>query len=172
MSGFGIVRRMDELGRIVIPKELRRIMRLKEGDEMEIFSEGESLVVRKHSRFDAVRRAADKAVRLLHERTGCDVFLIAADKVAAAAGPHRKELTEGRLTEECAALASSRETRVVSKTGISPKNGLWLAGAVVATPVVFSGDVVGALVCVGENAEDEKDSLSLTAGVLEAVYSE
>lgn len=85
MSGFGIVRRMDELGRIVIPKELRRIMRLKEGDEMEIFSEGESLVVRKHSRFDAVRRAADKAVRLLHERTGCDVFLIAADKVAAAA---------------------------------------------------------------------------------------
>lgn len=56
--------------------------------------------------------------------------------------------------------------------GISPKNGLWLAGAVVATPVVFSGDVVGALVCVGENAEDEKDSLSLTAGVLEAVYSE
>lgn len=70
MSGKGIVRRMDELGRIVIPKELRRSMRLEEGDEMEIFSEGEGLVVRKHSRFTAFLRAADRAVSLASSATG------------------------------------------------------------------------------------------------------
>ena len=48
MSGFGIVRRMDELGRIVIPKEFRKTLRLSEGDEMEIFSDGEQLFVRRH----------------------------------------------------------------------------------------------------------------------------
>ena len=80
MSVSGIVRRMDELGRIVIPKELRRTMRLREGDEMEIFSEGESLVVRKHSRFDGFRRAAEKAVTLAASVTGCEVFVVAARK--------------------------------------------------------------------------------------------
>ena len=51
MDRTGIVRRMDELGRIVIPKEIRRVMRLEEGEEMEIFPEGDQFVVRKHSRF-------------------------------------------------------------------------------------------------------------------------
>ena len=70
MDRTGIVRRMDELGRIVIPKEIRRVMRLEEGEEMEIFPEGDQFVVRKHSRFSALGRTVDAVVGLLAEHTG------------------------------------------------------------------------------------------------------
>ena len=85
MSGFGIVRRMDELGRIVIPKEFRKTLRLSEGDEMEIFSDGEQLFVRRHSGFNGFRRFARTAVKELNRMTHCDVFIIAAEEVVAAA---------------------------------------------------------------------------------------
>ena len=62
MSETGIVRRMDELGRIVIPKEIRRSLRLAEGEEMEILPDGEKLIVRKHSRFSEAKRAAADVV--------------------------------------------------------------------------------------------------------------
>ena len=86
MDRTGIVRRMDELGRIVIPKEIRRVMRLEEGEEMEIFPEGDQFVVRKHSRFSALGRTVDAVVGLLAEHTGCEVFLAAAGVVTAAGG--------------------------------------------------------------------------------------
>ena len=54
MADIGIVRRMDELGRIVIPKEIRRSLRLKVGDEMEIIPCGDGLRVKKHMRFDGM----------------------------------------------------------------------------------------------------------------------
>ena len=86
MSETGIVRRMDELGRIVIPKEIRRSLRLAEGEEMEILPDGEKLIVRKHSRFSEAKRAAESKVAALADATGCEAFLVAADEVAAARG--------------------------------------------------------------------------------------
>lgn len=174
MSVSGIVRRMDELGRIVIPKELRRTMRLREGDEMEIFSEGESLVVRKHSRFEGFRRAAEKAVTLAASVTGCEVFVVAADRVAAAAGARRKEIAARRISEECARAVSGREAKCMNfEGGFSPVDGIeFAARSVVSVPMFSAGDVTGWLVAAGENAEKWKGYLEFAAGVLESVCAE
>ena len=102
MDRTGIVRRMDELGRIVIPKEIRRVMRLEEGEEMEIFPEGDQFVVRKHSRFSALGRTVDAVVGLLAEHTGCEVFLAAAGVVTAAG----RLFLAGEGAEEAEALAA------------------------------------------------------------------
>ena len=171
MSETGIVRRMDELGRIVIPKEIRRTMRLEEGDEMEIFPDGERLVVRKHSRFSGFLRAAEKAVALAASATGCDVFLAAADSIAAAGGAHRRELVSRPLTERFAALARSRETGVLkSEGGFSPAEGVSVTGGcLVAVPVSAAGDVTGCLFCAGDDAEKHKEFMEFGAGVLGAV---
>ena len=88
MSDVGIVRRMDELGRIVIPKELRRSLRLREGDEMEIFPEGELIVIRKHMRLNGFAEAVEGVVRALAASTGCGAFAVCADCVIAAAGSY------------------------------------------------------------------------------------
>ena len=161
MSGKGIVRRMDELGRIVIPKELRRSMRLEEGDEMEIFSEGEGLVVRKHSRFTAFLRAADRAVSLASSATGCEVFLASAFK----------ELVSRPLSEGFASIARGRRTQILhSEDGFSPADGVRLpAGTLVAVPVLSGGDVTGCLFAAGVNAEEKLPFFEFAAGVTGAV---
>ena len=171
MSGKGIVRRMDELGRIVIPKELRRSMRLEEGDEMEIFSEGEGLVVRKHSRFTAFLRAADRAVSLASSATGCEVFLASADCVLCAGGARFKELVSRPLSEGFASIARGRRTQILhSEDGFSPADGVRLpAGTLVAVPVLSGGDVTGCLFAACVNAEEKLPFFEFAAGVTGAV---
>ena len=80
MSETGIVRRMDGLGRIVIPKELRRLLGLKAGDETEIAADGDRLTVRRHSRFAGFVTVCGRAVSYAASMTGCEVFLTAADR--------------------------------------------------------------------------------------------
>lgn len=169
MSVSGIVRRMDELGRIVIPKEIRRTMRIKEGDEMEIFSEGESLVVRKHSRFDGFMRAAERAVALLTSATGCDVFLVAADRIVAAGGSKRKEILSEKASEECVSLFLREPVTINCTDGFSPVDGVKLnVRSVCACPLLCAGDVTGTLVAAGENVENKRDFLMFAAEVLAA----
>lgn len=176
MSGFGIVRRMDELGRIVIPKEFRKTLRLSEGDEMEIFSDGEQLFVRRHSGFNGFRRFARTAVKELNRMTHCDVFIIAAEEVVAAAGVNVK-IAEGQRASERAAELSLLRTENVSE--ISEKSIFdvcedvsFSSGSVISVPVFAQGDVSGALFCAGENVAEFKDYLNFAAQMLGAVLEQ
>lgn len=168
MNETGIVRRMDELGRIVIPKEIRRSLRLAEGEEMEILPDGEKLIVRKHSRFSEAKRAAESTVAALADATGCEAFLVAADEVAAAHGKGVGRLRSRALTEEFSALARSRKTQTFRRRdGFCPVDGVSLGGGcMVGAPVTVAGDVTGQLFLVGEGAEEYVRLLEFAARVL------
>ena len=156
MDRTGIVRRMDELGRIVIPKEIRRVMRLEEGEEMEIFPEGDQFVV-----------TVDAVVGLLAEHTGCEVFLAAAGVVTAAGGRMRKALLARPLTEGFAARFRGRERVCVKeKSGLSPVEGTDVGGSVIAIPVGCAGDVTGRLFLAGEGAEEAEALVAFAAELL------
>lgn len=75
MQTTGIVRRIDELGRIVIPKELRRSMRLHEGDELEIAMDGDLMTMKKYSEMEAMRHILEDIAVSLKEFTEADVFV-------------------------------------------------------------------------------------------------
>lgn len=174
MNGNGIVRRMDELGRIVIPKELRRTLRLREGDEMEIFSEGEKLVIKKYSRFETFVRTTESAARALHDRTGCTVLIVASDEIVAAAGKRKKELTGKSVSRQLADMIAEKKTVTRAAAGeFSPAEDVSLpADGVAAAPVAAAGDVLGTVVCVGDGAAERADYLEFTAELLAAVLAE
>lgn len=174
MGGTGIVRRMDELGRIVIPKEIRRAMRLAEGDEVEIFPDGEGFAVRRHSRFSGFRRAAERAVTMLAEASGCEVFLVAADRVAAASGTLCRSLLSRPVTEELREMARERAAgRRTVEGGIVPVGGVRLAAEeLFYVPVACGGDVAGCLFFAGKGARDAEHLALFAAGMLEAVCGE
>ena len=75
MLTTGITRRIDELGRVVIPKEIRRTMRLREGEEMEIFVEDNSLVLKKYSSLATLARFADEVAESLAVAAGGTVVI-------------------------------------------------------------------------------------------------
>ena len=72
-------RRIDDLGRIVIPKELRRTLRIKEGDELEILPDGDKLVLKRYSPFQDMQYASDGVAQMIRQHVGGDVFILAGD---------------------------------------------------------------------------------------------
>lgn len=150
MNSSGIVRRIDELGRIVIPKELRRTMRLKEGDEMEINASGDSLSLRKYSSFEAVLSGARAIAKLLVDATGADVLLTSSTKVIIAEGKNKKEYADAKLSEGFSQTVLSRKSEVLHgedvKTMLEGKE--CTCCYVVTEPVFVSGDFAGTMVLV------------------------
>ena len=89
MKTTGIVRRIDELGRVVIPKEIRKTMRLKEGEELEVFvNDEETLVLKKYSTIKSFKELAKEYVEVLYKHTGYNCLITDTDEVIAAAQPN------------------------------------------------------------------------------------
>ncbi len=167
----GIVRRMDELGRIVIPKELRRTLRIREGDEMEIFSDGETLLVRKYCRLESFVRTAEVVAKELARKTCCEVLVVASDKIVAAAGERRKE-TQGKTVAKTLSdvLAEKRNVAFSVDGSYVVSDGIEIvADGVSASPVNTAGDVTGFIVCVGKGAVAYADFVILSAEILGTV---
>ncbi len=149
----GIVRRIDELGRIVIPKELRRTMRLSEGDEMEICRDNENLILRKYNGFESVMPQARSVARLLADTLDVDVILVNTSKVVVAEGENKKHYMHATLSERFCGIVRSRKEEILHGEDI---NGLFLdreclATFVVSKPIIVGGDLVGSIVMMMDN---------------------
>lgn len=163
MKATGIVRRIDDLGRIVIPKEIRRTMRIREGDPMEIFTsrEGE-ILLKKYSPVGELGEFASVLAESMAQALGTLVCVTDRDYVIAAAGNGKKEI-EGRLLDEQLQQAiDQRIYRVCRKNEkeyikIIQDDSKEYERQAVAT-ILSHGDSIGAVVVldkeIGSNAED------------------
>ena len=111
MRATGIVRRIDDLGRIVIPKEIRRTLRIREGDPLEIFTDREGKVIlKKYSPIGELGTLAGIYADSLSKTLDCTVCITDTDQVIAAAGNGKKELQEMLLSAELAEVFQQRKT--------------------------------------------------------------
>ena len=93
MKSTGVVRRIDDLGRIVIPKEIRRSLRIREGDSLEIYSEGsEGITLRKYSQVESIESFINQYVEAIYSTTKKEIIVTDTEKVIAAAGSFRKDI--------------------------------------------------------------------------------
>ena len=154
MKATGIVRRIDDLGRVVIPKELRRTMHLREGAPLEIFTEknGE-LIFKKYSPIgelgefaadlcDSLRKAADATAAV------CD-----RDSLIAVAGSARKELAGRAVSGELERIMDRRALYRRSGTETVPAcEGMDKYAVSVAAPILCEGDVAGCVLFLSQEA--------------------
>ena len=114
MKATGIVRRIDDLGRIVVPKEIRRTLRIREGDPLEIFTsrEGE-IMLKKYSPVGELGEFAASYAQALAQTVEALVCITDRDYVIAAAGAGKKEIEGEHLSEEMEELIEKRGTYVV-----------------------------------------------------------
>ena len=97
MKATGIVRRIDDLGRIVIPKEIRRTMRIREGDPLEIYTDKDGGVIfKKYSPMGDLSQFAAQICETLHKTTGCSVAISDRDTIMAASGSCKRDIYEKR----------------------------------------------------------------------------
>ena len=150
MKATGIVRRIDDLGRVVIPKEIRRTMRIREGDPLEIFTEKDGEVVfKKYSPVGELSPFAVQYADVLARACNMTVLICDRDHVIAAAGGSRKEFYDRRISAQLDDVMENRQV-YVARAGASdrlqPVESISRYAAV-AAPIVVAGDVTG-VVCL------------------------
>ena len=111
MKATGIVRRIDDLGRVVIPKEIRRTMRIREGDPLEIFTNGDGGVVfKKYSLMGGLGDFSAQLCESLYKTTGKMVTITDRDACISVAGGGRRELTDKNISPALAQIMEGRQS--------------------------------------------------------------
>lgn len=148
MKATGIVRRIDDLGRVVIPKEIRRTMRIREGDPLEIYTDADGEVIfKKYSPVGELSSTAKQYAEVLSRGTNLPVVITDRDRVIACAGLPKKEAIDRRVTSALEEIIESRTNFILTADGdkMRPVEGLE-RDAGVACPIIGAGDVSGAVV--------------------------
>ncbi len=154
MKATGIVRRIDDLGRVVIPKEIRRTMRIREGDPLAIYTSSDGEVIfKKYSPIGEMGESAAQVAEIMHRLAGCPVAVFDRDHVVSVSGAAKKEWNARRVSPELEELMEQRR-QYFSDAGepeFLPAEGMEKA-AVACMPILSAGDVTGAVAFL-ENSE-------------------
>ena len=109
MKATGIVRRIDDLGRVVVPKEIRRTLRIREGDPLEIYTDREGgIILRKYSPIGELSQFSKQYAEALAQNTGYIVSITDRDRHIAAAGSGKKELMQKEISRQLDNLMNQR----------------------------------------------------------------
>lgn len=154
MKATGIVRRIDDLGRVVIPKEIRRTLRIREGDPLEIFTDREGeIILKKYSPIGEMGTFAGVYAECLSQTAGNLVCICDKDQVIAVSGSGKKELAEKYITKELAEMIEAREM-IRSGSGESSyvpvtEQEREAYEQELICPVICEGDAIGAVILLG-----------------------
>lgn len=154
MKATGIVRRIDDLGRVVIPKEIRRTLRLREGTPLEIFTDREGeIILKKYSPMVELAAFAVQYAEAMAQSTGLMVCITDRDQVIAVSGGPKKDYLqkpvsrqlENAITERMTIMAVKEDKNFIAVVSEEPEG----TTAQVVVPIICEGDAIGAVVILG-----------------------
>lgn len=151
MKATGIVRRIDDLGRVVIPKEIRRTLRLREGTPLEIFTDREGeIILKKYSPMMELNAFASQYADAMSQSTGLMVCITDRDQVIAAAGGAKKDLLQKPISKQLEHVIHERTTIQAGKddkayTPVAAEDVEGVTAQVIA-PIICEGDAIGAVI--------------------------
>ena len=159
MKATGIIRRIDELGRVVIPKEIRRNLRIKDGENLEIFVENnENIVLKKYSIIKGLEDFAQDFTDAIHSFVKGNVIIADNDNVLAVSGNLKKDLLNKNISEDLEEKISRREEMIEKhKKKFKIVENKEIECTYTISPIILNGDAVGTILIIGtdENIEDD-----------------
>lgn len=168
MKATGIVRRIDDLGRVVIPKEIRRTLRIREGDPLEIFTDREGeIILKKYSPIGELGAFAVEYAETLSQVAGHTVLIVDRDQIISVAGGSKKEFLDRRVSDAFEKMLYQRNLYSSSKNdsgfiSILDNDDDPSYTYVLAAPVLVEGDVIGAVVLLSPNHKMGEVEIKLT----------
>ena len=152
MKATGIVRRIDDLGRVVVPKEIRRILRIREGDPLEIFTgnSGE-IVLKKYSPISDMNQVATEFAETAAQNLGCTVDITDTDMFIASSGKEKRLFANSKIDEELDYQIQTKEKYE------SPSK--------IIVPILAHGDVIGSIIMIANEDKKLSDVETKTAQI-------
>lgn len=166
VKAMGIVRRIDDLGRVVIPKEIRRTLRIRESDPLEIFTNNEgAIILKKYSPIGELGSFAKQYAESLSQVSGHVALIADRDQFIAAAGSNSKQILGKNVSKELEEKMNSRETVCASRGEKSyigvMDNEVEEYQHEVIIPIITQGDIIGAVVLLSTNEGDDMDEVEM-----------
>ncbi len=160
MKATGIVRRIDELGRVVIPKEIRRTLRIREGDPLEIFTDREGeIILKKYSPIGELGEFAKEFTGSMHHVLGHICAICDKDVIITVAGGSRRELSEKRVHEDVENLMHTRGKVLASASRgekllhVTAEEEDFIYKSQVIVPILAEGDAIGAILVLSREPD-------------------
>ena len=155
MSATGIVRRIDSLGRIVIPKEIRRTMQIREGDSLEIYVESAGdIILRKYSTIDELGKYAENYANLLFKMVDVPVIILDRERVVAVSNnPSKPDIVGKSVSGEFDRLMQKRTTYTSTNDSVLYPIQSAPYKALVCVPIISYGDLIGSVILVDEKGK-------------------
>ncbi len=180
MYTTGIVRRIDDLGRVVIPKEIRKTLRIKEGDPLEIYANKEELIFKKFSPMASVSKHAELVSWELSSILDCGCMILDCDEIISISGSKNKDIIGAIMSDEMASLVNKRKVFNLSRDGEKKPVKIHRGDETeyenqLVFPIISNGDCLGVIVLVTQSKEkrfglDEEKLVRLGASFLSAQF--
>jgi len=171
MKATGIVRRIDDLGRVVIPKEIRRTLRIREGDPLEIFVDRDGeVILKKYSPIGELGDFAREYAESLHEAVGHICCITDRDNVIAVAGGSKKEFMNKPIGPAVEKAMEERKAVIINNPGEHPhclgcpvddEDDTCKFTAEVIAPIIAEGDQIGAVLILSKDPNVRMGELEL-----------
>lgn len=165
MKATGIVRRIDDLGRVVIPKEIRSTMHIRESDPLEIYtgSAGE-IIFKKYSAIGGIPTVAGEFADILQKEISCPVIITDRDAVIAVSGAAKNEFLGKNITKEAEALIESRIQFIQKGDSkvITPIEGIENEAKIIS-PIITNGDISGSVIVLHSELKTDTDKCAKMA---------
>ncbi|HSQ33920.1 MAG TPA: stage V sporulation T C-terminal domain-containing protein [Peptostreptococcaceae bacterium] len=162
MRATGIVRRIDDLGRVVIPKEIRKTLRIREGDPLEIFTakDGE-VILKKYSPIGELNEFSQEYAETLGETVGHGVLVTDLDSIIAVSKLPKKDYKEKSISKELEDIIENRTSHFVKDNKIIPihkDDSMEYKQQIIMPIISTSGDCIGSIVLVAKENDNLVDS--------------
>lgn len=163
MKATGIVRRIDDLGRVVIPKEIRRTLRIREGDPLEIFTDREGgVILKKYSPIGELTDFSKEYAESLQQAIGHIILISDNDAFISVSGSPKKEFMEKKISEELEKIMENRKSSIL---GVENNKVIPLYTdddenkytCQVIAPIIAEGDAIGSVIILSKNGEKFTD---------------
>ena len=176
MNATGIVRRMDDLGRVVVPKEIRRTMRIREGDPLEIFTDREGgIILKKYSPIGELADFSKEYSDSLQQTIGNIIIVCDRDNIISVSGITKKEYLDKKVSSDLENVLGNRKS-IAFGEGSAQTIPLFededVAGrysSQIVSPILADGDIIGAVIIAskeqGKKFSDTELKLAETAAL-------
>ncbi|HAN09755.1 MAG TPA: stage V sporulation protein T [Clostridiales bacterium] len=159
MKATGIVRRIDDLGRVVIPKEIRRTLKIREGDPLEIFTQKDGeIIFKKYSPIGELGNFAKEYAEALSQVSGHITCIADKDQLIAVSGGSKRELLKKEISEQLERTIDDRTVVLANKNDthyipVLMNEGDNRYNSQLIVPIISEGDAIGAVIFLSEDSK-------------------
>ena len=175
MKATGIVRRIDDLGRVVIPKEIRRTLRIREGDPLEIFTDREGgVILKKYSPIGELTDFSKEYAESLQQAIGHIVLIADKDAFVSVSGATKKDYFERKISNELEEIMDARKVVIITEEGktipLHSDEDEGLYSSQVIAPIIAEGDAIGAVMIISKSSGEKFAELELKLAETAAAF--